>query len=58
MTSDEERMLNECLAAEHGLTGWEIDFIDDLDQHREATDGFELSPKQHDKLKQIVEKVA
>lgn len=50
-------MLDECLAAEHGLTGGEIDFIDDLDQHREVTGGFTLTSKQHDKLKQIVERL-
>lgn len=54
MTDDEQKMLDECLKAEAGLTPWEIDFIDDLDGLQRTQ---MLSPKQHDKLKQIAEKL-
>jgi hypothetical protein len=53
MTDDEQEMLDECLDAEQGLSGWELDFIEDMDKKRNIT----LSDKQHAKLREIVEKL-
>jgi hypothetical protein len=33
MTDTERAMLDECLASDHGLTDWEITFIESLDKH-------------------------
>ena len=54
MTKDQEAMLDECLNAESGLTPWECDFIDNLDQNfRER----ELSDKQVEVLERINGKI-
>lgn len=54
MTDDEEMMLDELLDADEGLSGSEVDFIDDLDRRwRER----ELSEKQQDWLKRIWDRV-
>ncbi len=50
MTREELDMLQDCVEADKGLTGWEIDFIEDH-SHRDAD--YELSEKQHDKLYDI-----
>ena len=49
MTVVEINMLNELLEVESGLTGWEMDFIEDLDRQRSRT----LSERQREKLDQI-----
>jgi hypothetical protein len=54
MTDEERDMLEECLEADSGLTGWEIDFIEDM-SNRDSD--YELTEKQHDKLRDIWEKV-
>lgn len=54
MTKDQENMLDECLNAEAGLSPWEIDFIDNLDQNfRERP----LSEKQVEVLLRINGKI-
>ena len=54
MTHDQEAMLDECLNAESGLTPWECDFLDSLDQNfRER----KLSDKQAEVLERINRKV-
>ena len=53
MTKDEQEMLDECLNANSGLTNWEIEFLDDLDDRRDRT----LSDKQLACLERINEKV-
>ena len=54
MTSDQEKMLDECLSAESGLTGWELDFVDNLDSNWRDR---ELTERQSDALVRIVEKL-
>lgn len=54
MTRDEEKMLDECLDTETGLTDWEIGFIEALDRDWR---GRPLSEKQHDALERTVNKV-
>tara|TARA_R100001143_G_C3359275_1_gene134520 strand:- start:5158 stop:5331 length:174 start_codon:yes stop_codon:yes gene_type:complete len=55
MTADQEEMLVELLENEDAnLTGWEIDFLEDLDKMRRNQD---LSDKQADKLQAIWVKV-
>lgn len=54
MTGDQQKMLDDCLAAECGLSGWELDFVDNLDQHWRAR---ELTDRQTDSLVRIVEKL-
>ncbi len=54
MTSEQEKLLDELLEKDSGLTGWEMDFIDDMDQKfRERP----LSEKQADALLRVWEKV-
>lgn len=50
MTPDQETMLDECMEAESGLTPWELDFIDNLDQNFRDQD---LSEKQEEVLNRI-----
>jgi hypothetical protein len=54
VTKDQEDMLDECLNAEGGLSAWELDFIDNLDQNFRDR---ELSDAQADKLEDINAKV-
>lgn len=54
MTPDQLKMLDECIEAESGLSGWEIDFIENLDANFR---GRELTDRQADKLEAINEKV-
>lgn len=54
MTDDEEKMLDEALEAESGLTAWEMDFVDNLDKTYRKR---ELSFKQSDILCRIMEKL-
>jgi len=54
MTKDQESMLEECLNAESGLTPWEMDFIDNLDQNFRERD---LSEKQTEVLERINGKI-
>lgn len=53
MTKDQESTLNDLLAAESGLTGWEMDFIDSLDLLRDRN----LTEKQAEKLAAIAQKI-
>ncbi len=54
MTADEQSLLDDLLAVESGLSGWEMDFIESLDrQCRELT----LSPARKQKMDEIAEKV-
>ena len=50
--ADWERLLEELLELESGLSGWEIDFLESLDGLR----GRELTDKQLEKLWQIHER--
>ena len=52
MTDEEQTMWDDCVNRYEQLTDWEVDFLDDLDSRAEP-----LSPKQHDKLTQIWERV-
>lgn len=54
MTHDEQCLIDDILATDSGLTGWEMDFVEELDRScRECS----LSEKQRDKLNQIAEKL-
>ena len=53
MTEDEEYMLDELLDIEQGLTQWELDFIDNLDNKWRRLD---LTQKQTATLRKIYEK--
>jgi hypothetical protein len=53
MTDTERAMLDECLAADHGLNDWEIGFLESLDKIR----SFSLSEKQMACLVKINSKV-
>lgn len=55
MTHEQCEMLEACFEADGGLSGWEMDFIEDLADKGSA---YELSEKQHDKLVQIWERVS
>ena len=50
MTDDQEKMLNDLLAKESGLSGWEVDFLDNLNNNWRDRD---LSEKQADVLEKI-----
>ena len=52
MDDIEQAMLDDALKAESGLSGWEIDFLENLN---EVFRKRELSVKQHDKLQEIVD---
>lgn len=54
MTSEQEKMLQECLDSDHGLTAWELDFIENLDENFRDRP---LSEKQVDILVRINGKV-
>jgi hypothetical protein len=54
MTGEQEAMLDECLNAESGLSGWELDFVENLDQNFRDRP---LSEKQVDRLIEINAKV-
>lgn len=54
MTKDQESILDDLLAADSGLTGREIDYIEDLDQNWRDRD---LSEPQNDWLQRIAERV-
>lgn len=54
MTVKQERLLDDILAVDRGLTGREIDFLDDLDQNWRDRD---LSERQDDWLQRIGERV-
>ena len=47
-------MLEELLKLDHGLTDWEVEFIDSLDK-RLNDKGRDLTDKQYKKLEQIYE---
>lgn len=53
MTEIQQKMLDEILEAETGLTGWEMDFIESLDKIRDCP----LTEKQIDILIKINSKV-
>ena len=54
MTGDEQSLLDDLLAVDSGLTGWEMDFVESLDrQCRDMT----LSPARKQKMDEIAEKV-
>lgn len=53
MTHDEQKLVDDLLLIESGLTGWEMDFLDNLDNgFRERA----LSERQRDRLNDIAEK--
>lgn len=54
VNEEEEKMLDEALAAESGLSGWELDFLDNINKVFRKK---ELSERQHDKLQEIVDKL-
>lgn len=54
MTEQQERLLDDLLATDSGLSGREIDFLDDLDQRWRNRD---LSEPQNDWLQRIGERV-
>jgi hypothetical protein len=53
MTADEQAKLDECLAADHGLTNWEMEFLDSLNRQRDML----MSEKQAACLEKINAKV-
>ena len=54
MTEYEEKMLGDLFELEKGLTGWEMDFLDDLN---DIWLDLDLSEKQHDCLEKIARRV-
>lgn len=54
MKQDELNLLNELLEVDEGLTGWEIEFIEDLNRRRRFRS---LSRRQKEALNRIAEKV-
>lgn len=52
MTKEQHRQLDSLLAAESGLSDWEVDFIDHLAAH----DPELLTVKQEQKLRQLFER--
>jgi hypothetical protein len=53
MNNDQEEKLDELLDLDEGLSGWEIDFITNLDENWRAR---ELTPKQSETLNKIHER--
>lgn len=53
MSDEQEARLDDLLDAESGLTGWELDFVDDLDRLRDRA----LTTAQADKLAQVWDRV-
>lgn len=53
MTTNENKLIDDLLLIESGLTWWEVDFIEILDQQR----SYKLTPRQSDKLHAIARKV-
>jgi hypothetical protein len=51
-------MLKELLDLEDGLSGWELEFVENISRRMDGeNDDLSLSEKQEDKLKQIWEKL-
>ena len=55
MTEDEQNMIRELNDLEIGLSGWEMDFISDLENTRWNSD---LTERQHDTLQRLADKYA
>ena len=53
MDNHQEDLLDELLSLEEGLSGWEMDFLDNLDKNWRDR---ELTDNQADKLEQIAKK--
>lgn len=55
MTDEEDMMLDELLETDHGLSDWQVTFIESLAERRKENENYRLSEKQHDKLREAWE---